>query len=227
MNLDLAEMNPVMKRVGPSIGILVGVLVVIGGLGYWLVSESERLRDRNAQLISENNRKVSAIRELRGDTSFVREQLSIYRKIEARGFLTPKSQSDAAALLTELANAERLNELTYEFGEPVAVEVPTRRDIDARLLSTPIELQISALSDAHVFAFLDAFAVGLPGHVSVRQMELDRVSFSVESAVERIESQWRRIGDDPARRPERPAFVNAQIILDWTTMQIVTEGRGS
>lgn len=214
-----------LRRLAPSVGALIAVIVIFGGLYWYLSRQSLELADELETLEIRNNRIVSAIRELRGDSELVNEQLYFYRQIEAMGLFEPKAQSEAALLLNRLANTHKINDVAYEFDIDNLIALPTQREIDANIYTMAIRLEIRALNDADIFRFLDAFIRENEGIVTIRSMTLTRTDFDLTRRVREIERQWRQL-EGTERQPERPDLVSASVTLDWTTMSL-TEPEGA
>lgn len=145
------------------------------------------------------------IKELRGDTTFVADKMPQYQALREKGFLDPQSRLQAANLLESLALTHKINELRYEFRpeERIKLNLP-RTDMD--VVSSTIIVQLNALFDEEIFAFLEAVTKGLKGQVSIRAFRISRTDDGMETILKRVSSG------------SRPSSVSAHIIMDWASL---------
>jgi hypothetical protein len=194
------------QLLAPGLAFLLAVGAAVGGAMY--------LDDYAAQVQQETTAVDAAlfslrrdIRELRGDSTFVADKMPEYQALRQKGFLEPQSRMQAASLIESLALTHKINELKYEFRpeERHKLNVP-RADVE--VVSSTIMLQLNALLDEDIFAFLDAVTQRLKGHVAVRGFRIGRMEEDFGGILKRVSTG------------ARPSTVTAQLVIDWTTMSV-------
>lgn len=191
----------------PGIGLIL-VLGMMIPLGLYLDGRDTDLSQERERITGEVASLRRQIRELRGDSSFVADNLPHYGTLLERGLLRKQNRLEASDRLERLALDLRINQLRYEFQAEERYQVSTTAAARLEVVSTPIAVQIDALLDREVFAFLNRVRDSLGGAVILRSLTLSRAALDPAAAAAAL------------RRQERPSLVRASVTLDWVSFDV-------
>lgn len=190
----------------PGAALLVVVGLLTGGSMY-LDDYAAQVQQQTAEVDAALFSLRRDIRELRGDSTFVADKMPEYHALRQKGFLEPQSRLQAAGLLESLALNHKINELKYEFRPEERHKLTVPRS-EVEVVSTTMMLQLNALLDEDVFAFLEAVTQRLRGHVAIRGFRIGRTEEDLGGILKRVAAGT------------RPSSVTAQLVIDWTTMSV-------
>lgn len=136
-------------------------------------------------------------------------------KLEKDGFLGEQNRLNAARILEQLRIRHRIADLEYQID---AVEtIPVLRQADGAgvmLSSSEISLTLNGFLDIDARDFSNAVRHGMPGHISLRQLEIVKLEPPAQELLADI------------RRGGGRALVRAKMVLQWQVAKISDSAAG-
>lgn len=209
VNFRLTNINRALFRrmVVPGT-VLALVLGIAGGASTWIWLREEAT-------MAERNRAQGALAALTKDisrleasSSLVSERADQYGELAESGFMEGQNRLEATKLVKKLSVEAGILRLNYEFMPVERFPVAGHDPLQVTVTSSPMKLEIQALFDRDIYAFIDKLRARMPGHVTIREMEVTRL---IEDSA--------ALAQDIARG-EKPAAVRADVTLDWTGVEI-------
>lgn len=209
--MSRADVMAILRRSAVSLGLLAGVLLATGLAQLYLDGRTAAVQ-RQIHGVQDDIRELrDRLDRLRAATRFVEARRAEFRRTLKRGFLVSPDPLQASKAIETLAESTGLNVARYTFMAPQSVVLGEGRGRDAptvRLQAMPITIELDAVIDADIFAFLGRLPAELPGFVVLRTLDLSRQTAALDIVLGRF------------AEGERPAVVTGTAELDWVVLDI-------
>lgn len=157
------------------IGIF-GLAVLIGMLSGPMLGLVQRsANQKHDALKAENERLSEALRQLQEDTAAAEKMKADIDLPSARKFLAPADRLRAAKIVESRAYEARLSNLSYTLSPEQKAVFETPGSGKQELATSRLTLTADAPVDTNAYVFLDALSRTLPGHLTLREIKLQRL----------------------------------------------------
>jgi len=189
---------------------LQAVLLLLGVLAWaYAIPPLQAVRDEAGDRYTALDRELRSLNAqsqlLGNDLQALVRLRADYDALVADGFTRRPDRLQAALLIEELARKHQLGTATYAFQAEQPHPAGLRRG-DLSVRSTAIALELRSVLDRSLFGFLADLSERLPGHLSWREVLVDRTRAIDPLVLVQMEEG------------ERPSFLTAQLRLDWSTL---------
>ncbi len=190
--------------------VLIGVNAAFAAITFlYLIPEKAskdiELRGEQAKVSA----KSSDIQQLTVEIQILKEQQGDYEELVERGFFSNQNRSDARGLLERVRDRSGVLKATISGGELSKEENELAQKAGYVLLASTVDIELDALHDRQVYAYINMLKSSLPGYLSVEKIIINR-EMELNGAVLRLVSS-----------NQEPKIITANIALTWRTM--VTE----
>ncbi|GEM_PF-1873857 len=164
------------KRIAVEVGIFVGVLAVIAGAMYGIKSWYTSVDQQRNTLRSELSAAESRISEITRQIDDSGTSSEIFNDIRSKkdnlSFTFERDQ--VAERLAVLRDKYRLSSLSLTVSPESEINIPRLQNMSMKAVYTVIDLKFGAMSDTHVFSFIDDLQRSMPGFVRVDDITIER-----------------------------------------------------
>lgn len=199
------------RRARSALGVLVVTLLVALVTVPVLMIFLTDAEDEAAGLRRQIQGLRGQIAQARADYAFVQDNRVRYMRALERGLFRPQDRLEAKDALDELFAADYLAGLTYEFAAASAGR-PDGAEHD--VVSTPLNLEVGAMLDGDVYAFVRDMEARFPGFPVLKRLTVTRGEPLTQQALERI------------ARGEAVPLVRATLSYDWRSAVPPNQGEG-
>lgn len=205
------DLTPAYRRIRLPLILFGVVALVMAGSNYVvlnIVTQSQMRLNKSQREVAALNRRI---RELSDAAKDFDTNEPIFAEIERTGFLTPPNFAEAERTLRLSADANLINEASFEAEATQRMTLREEGDYRASLIDVPITIRMQALLDDHLFGYMDAVMQGLPGLVAIREMSVERLTANPAPVINEIM-------DSPPGT--RPSMFTGTVTLDWMTLEL-------
>lgn len=189
--------------------LALGVFLIIlaGVLGYLLPQRSGyRQSAQDAQSTIEDLK--VRMREVMAQKERNRADRERYAQLQRRGFLGMQDRLAAARVLEDLRIRHRISSLDYQIDPVSKVSIARPQENNGLELSeSKISLNLRGFLDSEVNGFLAGLKRAMPGHLTVRSVQITKLAAPEPQMLARIS------------RGEDAALVSGEVELSWQALQ--------
>lgn len=190
------------------LGVVVGVNVLLGAAIYlYLIPQIDNV-DR--QIRSANSRMStmqSEIQTLTTEFDQIQGRQDIFELLRQDDFFSDQNRSGVENLLKQIEQESGVlsAKVAFRSGQTNSnYEVAT--EAEHVILESPVEINLSAMNDTHIYRYLYLLERMFPGHISINNIVIQRIG-EINSTV------LRAIVDG-----KNPPLIRAQVSLIWRTL---------
>ena len=157
------------------IGIMALAVLIGAGNAPVIGIAEQKAEQKRAALQVENEKALDTLRQMREDILAVEKMKTVIDDAAAKEFLAPVDRLRAAQILERRAAESGLTHFTYTLFPEEKTSLDTSSAGKQELATSKWTLAADAPTDLDAYVFLDAIGRTLPGHITLRQITLQRI----------------------------------------------------
>lgn len=186
-----------------AVNLVVGVLAA--GVVYGYAGSQTSLRDQLSAAIRHLNHQRASVAE---DLAYLRANRAAFDALVARGLLAGHDRLAAARLLEDLRRRHGVATIHYSFSPQREAPLGPGRDAAITVLATEVTIDMSALTDRELLAFVHAVLGEFPGALRVLELDLDRRQDPEPELLARL------------RAGEPVTFADGRLRFEWRSFRL-------
>ena len=171
--------------------IIICLLSTVGagcGVYYYVFPQQEKLDKESKSLKSKIDAKRGEIKQITFEFEKIQSQIVEYNLLKGKGFFNAQDRITARdAAVAVIRNARLLDNGTeLDFKPASIVANQDSEKAGYKLLSGPVSIRVSALSDTHVFLFMRLLDGAFPGYMQMKSFKITRNAGSFLERTQRL-----------------------------------------
>ncbi|MBK6895189.1 MAG: hypothetical protein IPH06_01165 [Alphaproteobacteria bacterium] len=198
------------------LAVLLGVNVLLAAATYfYLIPQESETEKRLRTLRGENQTKQADFDRMQIEFEQLGQQQDKFDALKEDGFFKTQVRSVARKLFRDIQLESRVVSSVAAINPGIIEENEEAKKSNYKLLASPIGITVEAFDDADIYNYLFILEQKFPGHLSVDQMSMSRVTDISGPVLRSIATG------------QNPVLVKATIKMSWRTMipdsQIIVE----
>ncbi len=195
---------------------LIGLNAALAAAIYlYVIPESSRTAKKVRTLRSQNQAKQADINRMQIDFEMLGKQRDAFDELNRRGFFKSQVRSVAKKIFKDIQDEAKVVSAVVLIKPGVIEDNEEAKKSNYKVLSSPVKITISSYDDSDIYRYLYIMENKFPGHLSINNMTIKRVSDVSGPALRAIATGG------------NPVLVTANVDLSWRTMipesQIIVE----
>lgn len=173
----MMKFNYLKKQLAVGAVISIVLIAIAAGAALYVVGLSETAIEDKARIESDIRNIESQVASYEAQLGKSDESLAVFVKmVELRGdgLEFGITRSEAARALQNMVDKYRLDVISSEIGPLEPLEGPAYEGIQMDIERSEIKIQFQAITDQHVYSFLEEFTLRFPGIIKLNGFNLER-----------------------------------------------------
>lgn len=156
--------------------VLVAINAAVGAATYLYAYPQKQSLERELNITrGQISDKRSQADRLRSDFNLIQQQKTYFENLKDAGFLSDQNRIVARRRIQDIQRYSKVIRANYGISAAKIEKNQFATDMDYAVLDSPIKIDVEALDDLDVYNFIFWMENAFPGHVSMRNFELERV----------------------------------------------------
>lgn len=169
------------EMIGPVRAAIIVMLLALNlSLGYayynYLSPNTELYEMQIGNVSAENRALRENVLNLKSGFTQIRDKLSSFKKLEARGFFTDQSRDTAQTLFNEFRLLSNLLAVRYQIRPPTIVRDNRAKEADYVILKSAVTVDMEAVDDVDVYSFVALLKNNFPGDVEITKLTIEQAA---------------------------------------------------
>ncbi len=205
------RIQQIKKTLIRDLGIALGVVLVLGGILFYILSIRNEMRETEAKTKREVQLAQNRITTLEAENKQFLEAFETYDKIPQNKLAydleeTTLRSETLRPIITDLSRRYRLQNVQVVLKQGVKLGPAfTSRTVSS--YSGSLEMKFDAMTDEMVLSFIDSFQQVMPGFINLQSLKMTKTAEITAATFQQVQNQ------------QTPALVKVELVMNWVTLK--------